>query len=28
MRDWREGRSPESRRMYMESKEMGHDKAM
>lgn len=28
MRDWREGKSPESRRMYMESKEMGHDKAM
>lgn len=26
-RDWREGKSPESRRMYMESKEMGHDKA-
>lgn len=27
MRDYREGRSPESRRMYMESKEMNHDKA-
>lgn len=27
MRDYREGRSPESRRMYMEAKEKGHDKA-
>ena len=28
MRDYREGRSPESRRMYMEAKEKGHDKAI
>ena len=27
MRDAREGRSPMTRKMYMESKEMGHDKA-
>ncbi len=27
MRDYREGRSPMSRKMYMESKEMHHDKA-
>lgn len=27
MRDYREGRSPASRKMYMESKEMHHDKA-
>jgi hypothetical protein len=27
MRDYREGRSPQSRRMYMESKEMHKDKA-
>lgn len=27
MRDRREGRSPQSRKMYMESKEMHHDKA-
>jgi hypothetical protein len=27
MRDYREGRSPVSRKMYMESKEMHHDKA-
>lgn len=27
MRDYREGRSPDSRRMYMESRENGHDKA-
>lgn len=26
MRDWREGRSPKQRRMYMESKEMHNDK--
>lgn len=26
LRDYREGRSPKSRRMYMESKEMHHDK--
>jgi hypothetical protein len=28
MRDEREGRSPRSRRMYMESKEQHHDKSM
>ena len=28
MRDYREGRSPENRRMYMEAKEMKHDKAV
>jgi hypothetical protein len=28
MRDAREGRSPMSRRSYMESKEMHHDKAI
>lgn len=28
MRDHREGRSPESRRMYMESREQGHDKTV
>ena len=27
MRDYREGRSPVTRRMYMESKELHHDKA-
>ena len=27
MRDYREGRSPITRRMYMESKELHHDKA-
>jgi hypothetical protein len=28
MRDMREGRSPHSRKMYMESKELHHDKAV
>lgn len=27
MRDYREGKSPESRRMYMEGRDSGHDKA-